>query len=118
MGRVTPYTSYLIIEDERTRNVPLSLQSMRQLNDDATAKATAGHFMGSMDGEAKDPANLSGLQATDNAHALNDLKFGMNETQAQPIDNMMVAAAAAQWSYLPRRSHRADTGSSQTMPSR
>ncbi len=38
-GIVTPYTAYLIIEDESHRNVPLSMQSLPQLNSDAAAKA-------------------------------------------------------------------------------
>jgi Ca-activated chloride channel family protein len=36
-GIVTPYTAYLIIEDETRRNVPLSMQSMPQLNTDSAA---------------------------------------------------------------------------------
>jgi Ca-activated chloride channel family protein len=36
-GIVTPYTAYLIIEDETRRNVPLTLQSMPQLNNDKQA---------------------------------------------------------------------------------
>jgi len=37
-GIVTPYTAYLIIEDETRRNVPLTMQSMPQLNTDSAAK--------------------------------------------------------------------------------
>jgi Ca-activated chloride channel family protein len=40
-GIVTPYTSYLILEDERRRNVPLSLQTMRELGADRLASAEA-----------------------------------------------------------------------------
>jgi Ca-activated chloride channel family protein len=36
-GIVTPYTAYLIIEDETRRNVPLTMQSMPQLNMDKDA---------------------------------------------------------------------------------
>jgi Ca-activated chloride channel homolog len=37
-GIVTPYTAYLIIEDETRRNVPLGLQSLPRLNTDDAAK--------------------------------------------------------------------------------
>ncbi len=40
-GIVTPYTAYLIIEDESRRNVPLSMQSLPQLNTDHAAKQVA-----------------------------------------------------------------------------
>jgi Ca-activated chloride channel family protein len=36
-GIVTPYTAYLIIEDETRRNVPLSMQSLPRLNSDDAA---------------------------------------------------------------------------------
>jgi Ca-activated chloride channel homolog len=37
-GIVTPYTAYLIIEDETRRNVPMAMQSLPQLNNDQAAK--------------------------------------------------------------------------------
>ncbi len=40
-GIVTPYTAYLIVEDEARRNVPLSMQSMPQLHSDARARREA-----------------------------------------------------------------------------
>ena len=40
-GIVTPYTAYLIVEDEARRNVPLSLQSLPQLNNDSLARREA-----------------------------------------------------------------------------
>lgn len=40
-GIVTPYTAYLIVEDEARRNVPLSLQSLPQLNSDSLARREA-----------------------------------------------------------------------------
>lgn len=36
-GIVTPYTAYLIMEDEKQHNVPLSVQSLPQLNEDRRA---------------------------------------------------------------------------------
>jgi Ca-activated chloride channel family protein len=40
-GIVTPYTAYLIIEDEDRRRVPMSAQSLPQLRDDLGAKEVA-----------------------------------------------------------------------------
>jgi Ca-activated chloride channel homolog len=40
-GIVTPYTAYLIVEDERRRDVPTSLRSMPELEKDETARGEA-----------------------------------------------------------------------------
>lgn len=40
-GIVTPYTAYLIAEDENTRNVPLAMQSLPALNQDKDAQRLA-----------------------------------------------------------------------------
>jgi Ca-activated chloride channel family protein len=50
-GIVTPYTAYLIVEDEGRRNVPLAMQSMSQLRADRPALALANQ---AFDGLAKD----------------------------------------------------------------
>src|SRR6185437_4337772 len=39
-GIVTPYTAYLIVEDETRRNVPAQLQSMRELSTDPAVRAS------------------------------------------------------------------------------
>lgn len=40
-GIVTPYTAYLIVEDEARRNVPLAMQSLPQLSSDSLARKDA-----------------------------------------------------------------------------
>jgi Ca-activated chloride channel family protein len=40
-GIVTPYTAYLIVEDEDRRRVPLTMQSLPQLNTDSLARREA-----------------------------------------------------------------------------
>lgn len=40
-GIVTPYTAYLIVEDEARRNVPLAMQSLPQLYSDSIARKDA-----------------------------------------------------------------------------
>ncbi|MSU58865.1 MAG: VWA domain-containing protein [Pedosphaera sp.] len=54
-GIVTPYTAYLIVEDEDRRHVPLAQQSLPQLRDDRFARREAaenwGAFKAQKDGE-------------------------------------------------------------------
>ena len=40
-GIVTPYTAYLIVEDETRRKVPLAMQSLQQFRDDRAAREVA-----------------------------------------------------------------------------
>ncbi len=40
-GIVTPYTAYLIVEDEARRNVPLAMQSLPELSTDSVARKDA-----------------------------------------------------------------------------
>jgi Ca-activated chloride channel family protein len=40
-GIVTPYTAYLIVEDEARRNVPLAMQTLPQLHSDSLARREA-----------------------------------------------------------------------------
>jgi len=55
-GIVTPYTAYLIMEDEGRRNVPMEQTLMRRLRDDTAARAEAGrvwyNFSKTKSGEA------------------------------------------------------------------
>src|SRR6185436_18218378 len=41
---VTPYTAYLIVEDEARRGVPLLSQTMPQLQDDKAARNSLGEY--------------------------------------------------------------------------
>jgi Ca-activated chloride channel family protein len=41
-GIVTPYTAYLIVEDESRRNVPVPMRSMQRFDEDRTAREGAG----------------------------------------------------------------------------
>ena len=43
-GIVTPYTAYLIVEDEARRNIPLGAQSMPQLQRDTAARNITGQL--------------------------------------------------------------------------
>jgi Ca-activated chloride channel family protein len=64
-GIVTPYTSYLIIEDEQRRDVPVPMRSMRGLEQDAHAREEAARswqqFITDRGGDAGVASALSGL---------------------------------------------------------
>jgi Ca-activated chloride channel family protein len=77
-GIVTPYTAYLIMEDERTRSVPLSMQSFREMNQDRNALADAQLYYRSNSAEATDSRQRSGQQAVTNATNLGSLKSANN----------------------------------------
>lgn len=73
-GIVTPYTAYLILEDERKRNVPVALRNMRELEGDASVRGQVKSRMDSLDREAKEERSRSGDVATSNAKSLGGLK--------------------------------------------
>ena len=73
-GIVTPYTAYLIMEDEKTRNVPVAARNMREFEDDATARNRAKDAYDSTKKEAISERDRSGGQAVTNAQAMDALK--------------------------------------------
>jgi Ca-activated chloride channel family protein len=81
-GIVTPYTAFLIIEDERGRGVPVAAQNLRELGEDRLAAGRAMEIYGSAKAEAHDERKRSGDQAVANSGALNSLKDSWNEQQA------------------------------------
>lgn len=83
-GIVTPYTAYLILEDESRRAVPLAAQSLRRLSEDAAAQETARRFYAtankdkSGDGAVGAARYGLALRQADNAQALS---LGNQEAQ-------------------------------------
>ena len=84
-GIVTPYTSYLIIEDERRRNVPLSMQNFRELEKDKAAFDFAGDRLAQINAEAKNQSARTGEQAVAAARETNALKDASNVDQANQV---------------------------------
>lgn len=80
-GIVTPYTAYLILEDEAIRDVPVAQRNMRELSTDAEAKRQAADNYGSLQREASSVSSRSGMQALHNAIDLNRLKYSKNRKQ-------------------------------------
>jgi Ca-activated chloride channel family protein len=73
-GIVTPYTAYLIIEDERRRGVPMTSRSFREMEKDRDVMDKSTSFYGSTGQEAKDEKQQSGSQAVTNAGSVAQLK--------------------------------------------
>lgn len=61
-GIVTPYTAYLIVEDEERRGVPLAMQSLPQLNTDALARREAAQNWNSFKDERGGEKGLAGAR--------------------------------------------------------
>ncbi len=78
-GVVTPYTAMLIVEDEKKRNVPVAMQSLREMTNDAPVMSSASLAPASVaaqtatGGQAvKDSLNVSSYKAVDNLSATTD----------------------------------------------
>lgn len=82
-GIVTPYTSYLIIEDEARRGVPLALQTQRELAGDREAAPYARDLYRSARAEFSDRARRAGGRAVENAKDIDELKRSDNQAQAR-----------------------------------
>jgi Ca-activated chloride channel family protein len=86
-GIVTPYTAYLIIEDEEARRVPLAQRTMREFESDAASRAGAE--------EVYDSARLgarqekSGRRAVENSAAAQSLKEADNEGVLRKRDSIL-----------------------------
>lgn len=72
-GIVTPYTAYLILEDERRRDVPVAQRNFRELEGDRRAVEFAAGKMRSLGTEAKEESSRSGREAVFNSMDVNDL---------------------------------------------
>lgn len=96
-GIVTPYTSYLIVEDERQRRVPLALQTQREFAEDATAAPAAAAKYGSARAEAFEPQQRAGANAVENAKDLSELKQSSNlSATARPDVRLQKQAGGAE----------------------
>jgi Ca-activated chloride channel homolog len=82
-GIVTPYTAYLILEDEQRRNVPVTLRSFRELDRDGAVRERAAGRWASARGEAENLESRAGDKAVANAQDLSRLKNGQSLEDAQ-----------------------------------
>ncbi len=73
-GIVTPYTAYLILEDEQRRGVPVAMQNMREFGGDGGVRGLAAARFDRNTAESSTPSARSGSAAVDNAEAIKALK--------------------------------------------
>jgi Ca-activated chloride channel family protein len=81
-GIVTPYTAYLILEDERVRNVPVAVRTMREFESDRLAVENAKAVYEVAAKAAKDERFRGGDLAVANAHNIQELRRSDNLQQA------------------------------------
>lgn len=74
-GIVTPYTAYLILEDEQRRGVPVAMRTMRELEQDVRAKDAAKAVYDMTVEESRSERLRGGEVAVANASNLNRLKY-------------------------------------------
>jgi Ca-activated chloride channel family protein len=94
-GIVTPYTAYLILEDEQKRGVPLAMQSFRELEKDGVVSKAARARYNSTLAEAKDENSRAGESAIANARDLDLLRQQTNLQQSAQGQQQLEKAADA-----------------------
>ena len=81
-GIITPYTAYLILEDEAKRDVPVARRNFRELENDEAAAPEVARSASSWGLEARSEEYRRGNQAVDNAMSLQELKGSRNVQQS------------------------------------
>ncbi len=109
-GIVTPYTAYLILEDEQRRGVPLARQSFRELETDGRVNKAARDRYESTLSEAKDENGRAGESAISNARDLDLLQQQSNLQQSAQAQQQLDKAAGAPQAGTARRRGRAADG--------
>ncbi|MBI1336268.1 MAG: VWA domain-containing protein [Phycisphaera sp.] len=87
-GIVTPYTAYLIVEDESRRNVPVAARTLQSLEGDVSARRDAGRAWEEMN------TSKSGAAALDAANA--NLALKSAATPSAPATSQPMAEFYAQ----------------------
>lgn len=107
-GIVTPYTAYLIMEDERKRNVPVATRTLQDFEQDRVAAETARGFYDSASASSG-RLEKAGERAVTNATAIDTLKQGINVQQAEQAFGLARAITTDQ----PSLGYRAKTNYAQ-----
>jgi Ca-activated chloride channel family protein len=94
-GIVTPYTAYLVLEDEARRGVPLELRSFREMEQDRVTSETARGKLDSVRAEAAAPQRRTGADAVANAQSVQALKASGSESRLQQREGLDKSGAAA-----------------------
>ena len=117
-GIVTPYTAYLIMEDERRRDVPLAMRNLRELDRDGVAGGVVRERYLYAAKESEDRSRRSGAGAVASAQDIQQLKRGENEEQARQQGERLPrgAVASAQSGVPGQYGGRLATGTAATGP--
>ena len=91
-GIVTPYTSHLILEDEEQRNVPMAMQTLRDIQGNEMAKAAAEQGYNDFESERSGEAAVRGSRSLGGYKAADSLA-GASAAKAN-ADAPMIAASA------------------------
>ncbi|MGO9309561.1 MAG: VIT domain-containing protein [Spirochaetia bacterium] len=83
-GIVTPYTAYLVLEDEARRAVPVNLRSYQEMEKDLDATDNAKARLDSVRKEAASEASRAGESAVENSMAMQGLMSVTTVPQAAP----------------------------------
>ena len=94
-GIVTPYTAFLIMEDEQRRGVPVAAQNLRELSTDKDVAQRAKRYYESAEQEARDEGKRTGDQAVANSTNLDGLKRSWNVQQSGQAGGEALAKASA-----------------------
>jgi Ca-activated chloride channel homolog len=94
-GIVTPYTAFLVLEDEESRNVPMNLRTFQEMEKDQGAVQNAQDKVDSVRKEARSEEARAGASAVDNSMALQDLKSATTMPQAAPAAGLAKSVAPA-----------------------
>jgi Ca-activated chloride channel family protein len=94
-GIVTPYTAYLILEDEAARALPVNLRTFQEMEGDRTAVDEARSKLDSVRKEARSEASRTGAGAVQNSMAVQDMKLSLNEQQTAQGAGLAKSSAPA-----------------------
>jgi Ca-activated chloride channel family protein len=94
-GIVTPYTAYLVLEDEARRGVAPELRSFREMEQDREVSAAARGKLDSVRAEAKAPERRTGAEAVANAQSVLGLKNSRNAQALQEAEGLEKSGGAA-----------------------
>ncbi|MBU4200512.1 MAG: VIT and VWA domain-containing protein [Verrucomicrobia bacterium] len=72
-GVVTPYTAYLIVEDESRRNVPVTSRSMQAMNESDDLRHEGRRLYDEMAAAKSGDAAVGGAQATESLRSANEV---------------------------------------------
>lgn len=93
-GIVTPYTAYLIVEDEARREVPVAVRSLQRFEEDQSAKETVKKSFASFQMEKAGDSAVAGARAQSSLRMAENAADGSALADAE-IQRGMVATAPA-----------------------